>query len=138
MKNKVFLIGRIGKDPELVTFENGNNAVNLSIAVDDSYKTKEGTKVKQTYWINLVGKGTIADLVQKYYSKGDQIGIEGKLIIRTYEKEGVKKYVTEIVIQNVIFEASIIKKNAPENEVSPEETEQEIEESDSKKSRKKK
>ncbi|MDR1926945.1 MAG: single-stranded DNA-binding protein [Endomicrobium sp.] len=120
MKNQVSLIGRLGKDPELVTFENGGKIVNLSIAVDDSYK-KDGEKIKQSYWINLVGNGNVADVITKYFVKGDQIAVTGKLKVRDYEKDGEKRFVTEVVIQSVVFEASITAHKAATEESSNEE-----------------
>lgn len=105
MLNKVTLIGRVGKDPQVKQFSNGNSIVEFSIATDDSYKDKEGNKVEQTDWHNI--KSTFKSLnstIEKYVKKGMQVYIEGKIKTRSYDdKDGNKRYVTEIVADKVLF-----------------------------------
>ena len=101
--NKVILIGRLGKDPE-VRFTSGGKAVaNFSLATDESYKDREGTKVKKTEWINIVVWGnSVENFVQPYLHSGDMVYIEGKLQTRTWEdKQGVKKYTTEVNVTDI-------------------------------------
>jgi len=105
MLNKVTLIGRVGKDPQVKQFSNGNSIVEFSIATDDSYKDKEGNKVEQTDWHNI--KSTFKSLnstIEKYVKKGMQVYVEGKIKTRSYDdKDGNKRYVTEIVADKVLF-----------------------------------
>ncbi|MBT8236054.1 MAG: single-stranded DNA-binding protein [Bacteroidia bacterium] len=97
IKNKVQLIGNLGQDPEIVTLENGTKLAKFSIATNDSYKNKEGEKVTETQWHNVVAWGKTAEIVENYLAKGKEVAVEGKLMHRTYEtKEGEKRYVTEV------------------------------------------
>ncbi len=97
IKNKVQLIGNLGQDPEIVTLENGNKLAKFSIATNESYKNKEGEKVTETQWHNVVAWGKTAEIVENYLAKGKEVAVEGKLMHRTYEtKEGEKRYVTEV------------------------------------------
>lgn len=100
IKNYTQIIGRIGKDLEIKSSET-TSFLNFTIAVDDSYyNTKEEKKVERSYWINCVAKGKMAEHITKYYAKGDQIAIQGKLVSRSYEnKEGQTIYITEIEIE---------------------------------------
>lgn len=96
--NKVILVGNLGKDPELRTLESGRKVANFSLATTESYKDKNGEKVDQTEWHNIVFWGPIAEVIEKYLKKGSQIYVEGKIRTRSYDdKEGVKKYITEIL-----------------------------------------
>lgn len=95
--NKVILIGNLGKDPESFTFENGVKKVSFSLATTESYKDKEGNKVDQTEWHNVVLWRSLADVAEKYLSKGNQVFIEGKIKTRAWDdKDGNKRYTTEI------------------------------------------
>lgn len=103
MLNKVILIGNIGSDPEIKQFDNGSVA-NFRIATNESYKDKSGNRVQQTEWHNIrVGIPGLVDLVQKYFKKGDPIYCEGKIRTREYEKEGQKRYITEINVDTIKF-----------------------------------
>jgi len=100
--NKVILIGNLGKDPETFTFENGVKKVSFSLATTESYKDKEGNKVDQTEWHNVVVWRGLADVAEKYLSKGSQVYIEGKIKTRAWDdKDGVKRYTTEIYADNM-------------------------------------
>ena len=104
MKNTVQLIGNVGNDPEIKTFDGGRKLANLTIATNDSYKNDKGEKVEQTEWHKVVAWGKTADLIEKYVTKGLQIGIEGKLTHRSYEdKNGDKKYNTEVVVNELLI-----------------------------------
>ena len=99
--NKVILIGNLGRDPEIITFDNGVKKAGFSLATTESYKNKEGNRVDQTEWHNIVMWRWLAEIAEKYLHKGDQVFIEGKIRTRSYEVDGVKKYVTEIVADNM-------------------------------------
>ncbi len=101
--NKVMCLGNLGKDPEIKFLDGGNAVANFSVAVNESYKNKAGEKVEKTEWVKVVAWGKLAELCGEYLKKGRQVLIEGKLQTREYEKDGQKKYVTEIVAQNVTF-----------------------------------
>ena len=102
MVNKVTLIGRLGKDPVLKHFSNDNAIAEFSVATDESYKNKEGQKVEQTEWHNVkIPTKKQAEIAEKYLRKGGLVYIEGKIRTRSYDdKDGNKKYVTEIIADN--------------------------------------
>ncbi len=98
--NKVILIGHLGKDPEVRHLEGGTTLVNFPLATSETY-SKDGKKIEQTEWHNIVMWRGLADVAAKFLQKGKQVYIEGKLRSRNYEdKEGNKRYVTEIVAEN--------------------------------------
>ncbi len=99
--NRVLLIGNLGKDPEVITFDNGVKKASFPLATSESYKNKEGNRVDQTEWHNIVMWRGLAEICEKYLHKGDQIFIEGKIRTRSYEVDGVKKYITEIFTDNM-------------------------------------
>ncbi len=99
--NKVILIGNLGKDPEVKHLENGSTVARFSLATTETYKDKEGNRIKQTEWHNIVVWRGLADIAEKYLNKGSQIFVEGKIKTRSWEdKEGIKRYTTEIVGDN--------------------------------------
>ncbi len=96
--NKVILVGRLGKDPEVRTLENGATVANFSLATTEVYRDRtSGERKETTEWHNIVLWRALADIAAKYLHKGDQCYIEGKLRTRSWEKEGVTRYTTEIV-----------------------------------------
>ncbi|MBP6758987.1 MAG: single-stranded DNA-binding protein [Flavobacterium sp.] len=104
MKNTVQLIGNVGNDPEIKTFDGGKKLANLTIATNDSYKNDKGEKVEQTEWHKVVAWGKTADIIEKYVTKGLQIAVEGKLTHRSYDdKNGEKRYITEVVVNEVLL-----------------------------------
>jgi len=104
LRNSVQLIGRLGKDPELRTFEKGSKLATFSIATTDSYKNQKGEKVADTQWHNIVIWGKLADIAGKYLKKGSEVVIEGKLVHRSYETAaGEKKYMTEINVNDLVM-----------------------------------
>jgi single-strand DNA-binding protein len=105
--NKVQLIGQLGNNPEVKTLESGKKVANFSMATNESYKNQAGEKVTDTQWHNVVAWGPTAGIVEQYVHKGERIAIEGKLTSRSYEdKTGVKRYVTEVVANEVLLLSS--------------------------------
>ncbi len=97
--NKAILIGNLGKDPETRYTPNGNAVCNLTLATDESYKDKQsGQLVPKTEWHRVVMFGKLAEVAGQYLRKGSKVYIEGKLQTREWEKDGVKRYSTEIVV----------------------------------------
>ncbi|TXG39563.1 single-stranded DNA-binding protein [Seonamhaeicola maritimus] len=104
LKNKVQLIGNIGQEPVITMLESGKKVARLSLATNESYKNSEGEKQTDTNWHTLVAWGKTADIIEKYVTKGKEIAIEGKLNSRSYDdKEGNKRYVTEVVVSEVLL-----------------------------------
>ncbi|OMP32724.1 single-stranded DNA-binding protein [Mangrovimonas sp. DI 80] len=104
LRNKVQLIGRLGQDPEIVNFEDGNKLARFSLATDDSYKDKKGQKIERTYWHNVVVRGGLVKVVENYITKGQEIAVEGKLTNRSWEdKEGNRHYATEILCSELLM-----------------------------------
>lgn len=100
--NKVILIGRLGRDPEIRETNGGQSVANFSIATDESYKNKDGEKIKKTEWHNIVVWGAAVDnFVAKYIHVGDMVYIEGRLQTREWEKDGVKRYTTEVNVSDI-------------------------------------
>jgi single-strand DNA-binding protein len=95
--NKVILVGYAGKDPEVRYLEGGVAVAKLTVATSETYKNKEGQKVEQTEWHNVVMWRGLAEIVEKYVKKGQLLYIEGKIRTRTYGEENNKKYFTEVV-----------------------------------------
>lgn len=104
LRNRVQLIGNPGMDPEIKSLDNGNKLARFSLATNESYKNAKGEKVTDTQWHNVVAWGKAADLVEKFIRKGKEVGVEGKLVTRSYEtKEGEKRYVTEVVLNEFLL-----------------------------------
>jgi len=101
--NKVILIGRLGKDPEIRYTQGGNAVANFSLATDESYKNNDGEKVKRVEWHSIVVWGnSVENFVQPYIHKGDLVYLEGKLQTRSWDdKDGNKKYTTEINVTDI-------------------------------------
>lgn len=97
LKNSVKLIGHLGKDPEVRTFESGKKKATFTIATTDSYRNQKGENVQETQWHNVVMWGKLADEAGQSLKKGSEVAIEGKLMHRVYEtKTGDKRYITEV------------------------------------------
>ena len=102
--NKVFIIGRLGKDPEVRYTPNGDAVANFSIATSDEWKDKDtGVKKENTQWHNIVAWRRLGEICGEYLHKGSQCYVEGKLQTRSWDDNGVKKYMTEIIANNVQF-----------------------------------
>ena len=97
LKNTVSLIGNLGQDPEITTFESGKTLARFSVATHESYKNKDGEWVDSTQWHNIVAWDKGAELCGKLLKKGAEIVLEGKLINESYKnKEGEQRYATKI------------------------------------------
>ncbi len=117
--NKILLIGRVGQDPDVHKFDNGNKVAKFSLATTERYKNRAGEKVEETTWFNIVIFGKLADVVEKYVHKGDLLALEGKVKNRSYDdKDGNKKYITEVVVDSMEMLGS--KSDKPKSEPRPE------------------
>ena len=104
LKNRVQLIGHLGTNPEVITLESGKKLAKMTLATNEDYTNQKGEKVKETQWHNVTAWGKQADIIEKYLTKGKQVCIEGKLSNRNYtDKEGVKRYITEIVCNEILM-----------------------------------
>ncbi len=104
LRNKVTLIGHLGNAPELKSFEGDKKMVRVSLATTEEYKNKKGERVSDTTWHTLIAWGGLADTMSKYTQKGSEVAVEGKLVNRNYtDKEGVKRYTTEIHMNELLL-----------------------------------
>jgi single-strand DNA-binding protein len=102
--NKVFLVGRLGQEPEFRQTGEGRPVCSLRVATSEVWTDKQGKKQENTEWHNIVCWGKLADLCEKYLQKGRQVLIEGKIRTRRWEdKNGVTKHTTEIIASDVRF-----------------------------------
>jgi len=99
--NKVILIGRLGKDPETRYMPNGEAVTNATLATSETWKDKAGEKQEKTEWHNLVVYRRLAEVVGEYCKKGSQLYIEGKLTTEKWEKDGVTRYTTKIIVNEM-------------------------------------
>jgi single-strand DNA-binding protein len=104
LKNKVQLIGNLGNNPEIKTLDGGKKLARFSVATNEVYRNTKGEKVTETQWHNLVAWGRVAEIAEKFLTKGSEVAIEGKLMNRTYnDKDGVKKYFTEVQVNELLM-----------------------------------
>lgn len=98
--NKVLIVGRMGQDPKSTTFNSGDKSVEFTVATSDTWKDKQtGERKERTQWHNIKCLNqNLCKVIESYGRKGKQVGIVGELQTRTYEKNGEKRYVTEVVI----------------------------------------
>jgi single-strand DNA-binding protein len=102
--NKVILIGNLGKDPEVRFTPTGSAVANFSLATSEQWTDREGKRQERTEWHNIVVWGKQGELCGQYLAKGRQVYVEGSIRTRNYDdKNGVKRYVTEIVAQRIRF-----------------------------------
>ena len=100
--NKVILVGNLGKDPEVRYLDNGVAVANFSLATTENYKNKEGERVSQTEWHNIVLWRGLAEVAEKWLKKGSSVYVEGKIRTRKWEdKEGNTRYSTEVLGDNM-------------------------------------
>lgn len=99
--NKVILVGRTGKDPVVQYVKENTPVARFNLATSETYKDKNGEKITNTEWHNLVAWKGLAKVIEQYVKKGQQLYVEGKLTYKEYEKDGQKKYFTEIVISSI-------------------------------------
>lgn len=104
LRNKVQLIGNLGQNPEIKTFENGKILAKFSLATTDAYRDTSGKKITETQWHNVVAWGNLAKIAEKYLTKGSEVAVEGKLTHSTYDdKNGKKAYSTEVVLSDLVM-----------------------------------
>lgn len=104
LRNKAQLIGHVGSKPQTHTLEGEKKLVRFSVATNETYRNAQGVKVTDTQWHNLVAFGKVAEIAEKYLDKGSEVALEGKLVNRNYtDKEGVKRYVTEIHVSELLL-----------------------------------
>lgn len=101
--NSVTLYGNLARDPELKYTPSGQATANTAIAVSQRWKDKDGQKKEKTTFINLVFWGKSAELIQQYFAKGSPILVQGRLDIRSYEKDGQKRSYTSVVVKDFFF-----------------------------------
>jgi single-strand DNA-binding protein len=104
LKNRVQLIGNLGKDPEVKHLDSGKTMARFSIATSETYRNAKGEKIIDTQWHNIVAWGKQAEIAEKFLEKGKEIALEGKLLHRSYEdKDGQMKYVTEVQVNELLM-----------------------------------
>ncbi len=104
LRNKVQLIGHLGADPEIRTFDSGKMKATLSLATSDVYKDSNGNKISDTQWHRLIIWGNRAKVAEKYLKKGNELAVEGKITYRAYENgNGEKRYFTEILVNDFVL-----------------------------------
>jgi len=103
LRNRVQLIGNVGNEPETTTFESGKKITRFSLATNEFYR-KDGERIQQTTWHNIVAWGKVAEIIEQYVSKGKELAIEGSLNTRSYEdNQGERKFVTEVVAHEILL-----------------------------------
>lgn len=104
MRNRIQLIGHLGKDPEVKIFESGKSLARLTIATSESYKNQKGELVKNTTWHNVIAWNKTAEMMKKYLKKGNEVLLQGKLSHRSWEDQnGETKYITEIIVNEFML-----------------------------------
>ena len=101
--NKVMLLGNLGQDPELKMIAGGQAVLNLRLATTETYLDKNNTRQERTDWHTVTVWGKRAEALAKFLTKGSQIFVEGRIQTRSYEKNGEKRYATDIVANNIIL-----------------------------------
>ena len=94
--NKAIIIGRLTRDPETKTTPSGNTVCNLGVATNESWKDKQGQKQERVEYHKIVFWGNQAETIEKHFSKGQEIYVEGQIQTRSWDKDGEKRYTTEI------------------------------------------
>jgi len=104
LRNRVQLIGNLGQDPEVKTLESGKKVAHFTIATNDAYKNSDGQKIEETTWHNIVAWNGLAERASKFLKKGREVAVDGRIVYRSYEdKNGVTKYITEIVLNDLLL-----------------------------------
>ncbi|MBP1222285.1 single-stranded DNA-binding protein [Flavobacterium sp. 1355] len=103
MKNRVQLIGNVGNEPEIKTLDNGRKLAHITIATNERYTNDKGEKVEQTEWHRVTAWGKTAEIIEKYVVKGKEVAIDGKLTHRSYDKNGEKRFITEVVVNEILL-----------------------------------
>jgi len=117
--NKVILIGHLGDEVKMHFFEGGNSIGRFPLATNETYTNRQtGERVTNTDWHNIVVRNKLAELCEKYLTKGDKVYVEGRIKNRQYEVDGQKRYTTEIFVQEMTFLST--KRESSENNQTPE------------------
>ena len=104
LRNTVTLMGRVGQDPKIVEFQNGNRIANFPLATNYTYKNSKGEKVEDTQWHNLSVRNGLVKVVEDYVKTGKELLVEGRLVTRSWEdKEGNKRYTTEVQVNELLL-----------------------------------
>ena len=104
IKNKVQLIGNLGQIPDVRTTESGKKLARFSIATNDIYRNSKGERVRETLWHTVIAWGKLAEIAEKYLTKGREVVVGGKLTHRDYvDKSGIKRFITEIVLNELVM-----------------------------------
>ncbi len=103
LRNSVRMIGRLGDDPKVTKFENGKQVVSFTLATNESYKNKNGERVEETQWHRMEVWNGLSTVAEKYLKKGKEIAIEGRLVHESYEKNGEKRYVSKIQVNDILM-----------------------------------
>ena len=102
--NKAMLIGHLGDEVKMHYFEGGNSIGRFPVATNESYTNKQtGEKITTTEWHNIVVRNKLAEICEKYLSKGDRVYVEGRIKTRQWEQDGIKRYTTEIHVVDMTF-----------------------------------
>ena len=102
--NKVILVGRLGKDPEVRYMPNGDAVANITLATSESWKDKNGEKQEKTEWHRVTFYRKLAEIVGEYLKKGGMVYVEGRLETRKWtDKAGVEKYTTEVIANEMVM-----------------------------------
>jgi single-strand DNA-binding protein len=115
MVSKTILLGRCGKDPEIRNLNSGDKVANFSLATSKSWKNKSGVKEEKTSWHQIVVFGKLAEIVEKYVTKGTQLYLEGELSYEDYEKDGIKRQSTKIIVNQLTMLGGGDKAEKPES-----------------------
>ncbi|MFH0842845.1 MAG: single-stranded DNA-binding protein [Bacteroidota bacterium] len=115
LRNRVMLIGNLGQDPEIKTLESGKKVAHFTLATNNTYKNGDGQQVEETAWHNIVAWNGLAERASKYLKKGKEVAVDGRIVYRNFEdKKGVTKYITEIVLSEILLLQSSKKDGAKE------------------------
>ena len=117
--NKIQLIGNVGNAPEIRSTPSGSKVAKLSIATNRTWKDRDGTVQEKTDWHRCTFFGQIADVVEKWIHKGDRLYVEGRIEYSTSEADGVKKYFTDIVVQELVMLGGVSESVAPQSQDIP-------------------
>ena len=100
--NKVFLLGNVGKEPDVKVFDNGDMKTTFTLATSDQWTDKQGNKQESTEWHNCVTYRQLAKIASDYIKKGSKVFVEGRIKTNTWEKDGVKKYQTTVEVLKLL------------------------------------